>query len=144
MGASLENGGSIHVTEEKLADAQHLKAEANKAFKGAFRFHFTACLMARGTDHRHSQVQQDRGVMYGPTPTAIACGADRHWAQAVAGYTRAIEANPTSAILYANRAAAHIRLENYGSAIADGTQAVELDSTYVKVHFCTTILFPLS
>lgn len=51
----------------------------------------------------------------------------------MAGYTRALDASPNSAILYANRAAAHIRLENFGSAIEDGTKAVELDPNYIKV-----------
>ncbi|KAK9809755.1 hypothetical protein WJX73_003393 [Symbiochloris irregularis] len=60
---------------------------------------------------------------------------EKHWAKAVAGYTRALEANPDSAILYANRAAAHIRLENFGSAIEDGTKAVELDPNYIKGYF---------
>lgn len=30
-------------------------------------------------------------------------------------------------------AAAHIKLESYGSAIEDATKAIELDPTYVKV-----------
>jgi tetratricopeptide (TPR) repeat protein len=49
------------------------------------------------------------------------------------GYTQAIELRPAHAIYYANRAAAHIRLEEYGSAIADATQAIEVDPDYIKV-----------
>lgn len=35
------------------------------------------------------------------------------------------------------RLAAHIKLENYGSAIEDATKAIELDPTYVKVTWGT-------
>jgi serine/threonine-protein phosphatase 5 len=49
-------------------------------------------------------------------------------------YTQAIELAP-SAILYANRAFAHIKLENYGSALMDAAKAIELDPTYVKAYY---------
>ena len=58
---------------------------------------------------------------------------DKQYAKAIATYTKAIEANPHSAVLYANRAAAHIRLENYGSGVADASSAIELDPEYIKV-----------
>lgn len=35
-------------------------------------------------------------------------------------------------MLYANRAAANISLENYGSALADAEKAVALDASYAK------------
>lgn len=54
---------------------------------------------------------------------------------AVAGYTAALALDPTSAVLYANRSAAHARLENFGSAHADATRAVELDRGYVKGYY---------
>ena len=38
-------------------------------------------------------------------------------------------------MLYSNRAFAHIRLENFGSAIQDATRALELDPTYTKAHY---------
>jgi len=37
-----------------------------------------------------------------------------------------------TAVLYANRAAANISLENYGSALADAEKAVALDASYAK------------
>jgi serine/threonine-protein phosphatase 5 len=52
----------------------------------------------------------------------------------VVGYTQAIELRPQNAIYWANRAAAHIRLEEYGSAIADAGQAIEVDPDYIKVR----------
>lgn len=47
-------------------------------------------------------------------------------------YTKAIEADPTSAVLWGNRAFAAIRLEEFGGAIADATKALELDEKYAK------------
>jgi tetratricopeptide (TPR) repeat protein len=49
------------------------------------------------------------------------------------GYTKAINLDPNNAVYYSNRAFAHIKLENFGSAISDATKSLELDSTYVKV-----------
>ena len=56
-----------------------------------------------------------------------------HYAHAVAGYTRAIALDPNNAVYYANRAFAHLRLENLGSVLTDATKAIELDPTYAKV-----------
>jgi len=50
-------------------------------------------------------------------------------------YSKAIEANPTNAVFYANRAFCHIKLEAYGSAIEDASKAVELDPTYIKGYY---------
>ncbi|KAL6764758.1 phosphatase 5-like protein [Haematococcus lacustris] len=60
---------------------------------------------------------------------------EKHFAQAIDRYTKAIELHPNSAIYYANRAFASSKLENYGSAIADATAALELDPTYVKAYY---------
>ena len=59
--------------------------------------------------------------------------ADKHFAAAVEAYTGALELLPT-AVLFANRAAAHLALEAYGSALADAERSVELDSAYVKAR----------
>lgn len=66
-----------------------------------------------------------------PTPPP----AERHYAKAVEGYTLAIELNPTNEILYSNRAFAHIRLENFGSAAADATQAISVNPKYGKAYY---------
>ncbi|ODQ78444.1 hypothetical protein BABINDRAFT_39180 [Babjeviella inositovora NRRL Y-12698] len=50
--------------------------------------------------------------------------------QAVEAYTQAIALDNTSAVLYLNRAQAHIKLENYGLTIADATSAIERDPDY--------------
>ena len=62
--------------------------------------------------------------------------AEKHYPLAVAGYSRAISLDPENAIYYANRAAAHIRVENYGLALADASKSIELDPRYVKVPCC--------
>lgn len=55
--------------------------------------------------------------------------------KAVILYGEAIEINPRNAVFYANRAMAHIKLENYGSALLDGTEAVEVDPNYIKGYY---------
>ena len=58
------------------------------------------------------------------------------------GYSKAIDLNPTSAVYFANRAFAHIKLENYGAAVADATSAINLDPKYIKVrgvHVCVRV-----
>lgn len=53
-------------------------------------------------------------------------------------YSQAIEKNPTSTVYYTNRAFAHIKLEEYGSAIIDATRAIDIDPKWVKVcSHCT-------
>ena len=59
--------------------------------------------------------------------------SDAHYQAAVEGYSMAILLDPTKAVYYANRAAAHIRLESFGSALADATKAIDLDPKYIKV-----------
>ncbi|KAI7844809.1 hypothetical protein COHA_001689 [Chlorella ohadii] len=60
---------------------------------------------------------------------------DKHYAHAQQLYSKAIEADPTNAVLYGNRAFAAIRLEEFGSAIADATKALELDAKYAKAYY---------
>ena len=43
--------------------------------------------------------------------------------------------SPNNAVLLSNRAFAHVRLENYGSAIADASSAVESDPNYIKAYY---------
>ena len=60
------------------------------------------------------------------------CPAAKHYAAAVEGYSKAIELRPDCAVYFSNRAFAHIKLEEYGSAISDATDSIQLDPTYVK------------
>jgi serine/threonine-protein phosphatase 5 len=63
----------------------------------------------------------------------VAVFAEHKYAHAVDLYTQALEIRKDNAILYSNRAFAHIRLEEYGSAIEDASKAIELDPLYPKV-----------
>lgn len=48
-------------------------------------------------------------------------------------YSQAIELNSSNAVYWANRAFAHTKLEEYGSAVQDATKAIEIDPRYSKV-----------
>jgi len=71
--------------------------------------------------------------------TALKDEANAHFAagrytQALELYSRAIAIAPSAALL-GNRAAAHLKLESYGSAIADADAAERLDPAYVKAKY---------
>lgn len=55
--------------------------------------------------------------------------------QAIELYSKSIELNPTNAVYYANRSISHLRLENYGYALADASRAIETDKTYLKAYY---------
>ncbi len=65
------------------------------------------------------------------------CPSEKHYAAAIQLYTKAIGFNPNNAIYWSNRAAAHIKLENYGAAVTDAEKATELDPKYIKVGYDT-------
>lgn len=55
------------------------------------------------------------------------------YAQAIDLYTQAIEINSQNAVYWANRSFAHLKLEEYGSAIQDASEAIEVEPKYSKV-----------
>lgn len=57
------------------------------------------------------------------------------YAQAIDLYTQAIELNSQNAVYWANRSIAHLKLEEYGSAILDASKAIEVDPRYSKACF---------
>ncbi|KAJ3693881.1 hypothetical protein LUZ60_009361 [Juncus effusus] len=57
------------------------------------------------------------------------------FAQAIELYSEAIELNESNAVYWANRAFAHTKLEEYGSAVLDATKAIELDPKYSKGYY---------
>lgn len=61
------------------------------------------------------------------------CEAHKY-SQAIDLYTQAIELNGENAVYWANRALAHTKLEEYGSAIQDATKAIEIDPKYSKAR----------
>nr|CAG4645435.1 EOG090X03S1 [Lynceus sp. MCZ IZ 141354] len=63
------------------------------------------------------------------------CFKLQQYNQAVDLYSRAIELNPKSAVLYANRSFAYLRTECFGYALEDASKAIELDKNYVKGYY---------
>ncbi|KAH9794164.1 serine/threonine-protein phosphatase 5 [Citrus sinensis] len=59
----------------------------------------------------------------------------KKYSQAIDLYSQAIELNSQNAVYYANRAFAHTKLEEYGSAIQDASKAIEIDPRYPKACF---------
>ncbi|GMP67717.1 hypothetical protein CsSME_00027607 [Camellia sinensis var. sinensis] len=57
------------------------------------------------------------------------------YSQAIDLYSQAIELNSQIAVYWANRAFAHINLEEYGSAIQDASRAIEIDPKYSKGYY---------
>ncbi|KAL9241271.1 hypothetical protein vseg_015401 [Gypsophila vaccaria] len=55
--------------------------------------------------------------------------------QAIDLYSQAIDLNNQNAVYFANRAFAHTKLEEYGSAIQDATKAIEVDPKYSKGYY---------
>ena len=53
---------------------------------------------------------------------------------AVACYSKSLAYEPTSAVVWANRAMAYIRLELFDLAEADSSVALALDPSYVKAY----------
>lgn len=54
---------------------------------------------------------------------------------AIRFYTEALEYSPTNAIILSNRAQAFIKVENYGLAIADASEAIQQDPSYAKGYY---------
>ncbi|KAF9589155.1 hypothetical protein IFM89_019471, partial [Coptis chinensis] len=59
----------------------------------------------------------------------------RKYSQAIDLYSEAIGLNSENAVYWANRAFAHTKLEEYGSAIQDATRAIEVDPKYSKGYY---------
>jgi len=55
--------------------------------------------------------------------------------KAIPLYSEAIEYNPNSAVLFANRSFAYIRTECFGYALEDASKAITLDRSYVKGYY---------
>ena len=124
-----------------VAEAERLKNEANVKFKGAPPCCFCG-REAKGEGLRASAVAggaHSFSVLFGSDRAKHAhthnlnLTTEKHYAAAVEGYTKAIELRPDCAAYFSNRAFAHMKLEEYGSVIADATSAIEADPAFVKV-----------
>ena len=89
-------------------------------------------------------------ALHGPLSAWDGC-ADKNYMLAIELYGKAIDSDPLNAVYHANRAFAHIRIETYGSAVEDATEAIAIDPKYVKVMaslfmllYCTCTYLVLS
>ena len=58
---------------------------------------------------------------------------EKNYEAAIDLYSRAIDVYPHSAVYFANRSFAQLRMENYGYALEDASKAIENDKKYIKV-----------
>jgi len=63
------------------------------------------------------------------------CFVEQDYLKAIPLYSEAIEYNPNSAVLFANRSFAYIRTECFGYALEDASKAITLDRSYVKGYY---------
>ncbi|KAI7830097.1 Serine/threonine-protein phosphatase 5 [Kickxella alabastrina] len=66
---------------------------------------------------------------------ANALYAHKHYHEAIEKYTQAIQANPSVAAFYTNRAQCHLFTEAYGAAKEDAEKAISLDAKFTKGYF---------
>lgn len=92
--------------EERLAKAEKFKADGNQHFK-AQQYAKALCLYAEAIDISEGDEED--------------CLMD--WA------------NPNLHVYYTNRAFCHIKMENFGSAIADASKAIELKGDFPKGYY---------
>ena len=57
-----------------------------------------------------------------------------NFSEAIESYTNAMQCDPKSAILPANRAMAYLKMKEWGKAEADSTLSISIDETYVKAY----------
>lgn len=69
------------------------------------------------------------------TVCLAAASADHRYIAAIDGYSKAIEHDSANPVYWSNRAFAHIRLDEFGAAVADATRAIELDPQYAKAYY---------
>ncbi|GEQ72314.1 hypothetical protein JCM33374_g6001 [Metschnikowia sp. JCM 33374] len=60
---------------------------------------------------------------------------EQKYQEAIDAYTKAIELDGSNPIFYSNRAQVHIKMESYGSAIADCDAALGVDPNFVKAYY---------
>lgn len=60
---------------------------------------------------------------------------DKDYGGAITEYTRAIDLNNSSAVLYNNRGVCKYKMQRYSEAIEDYTKAIDADPNYVHAYF---------
>ncbi|XP_020969407.1 protein SGT1 homolog A-like [Arachis ipaensis] len=61
---------------------------------------------------------------------------DDDFALAADYYSEAINLDPNNPLLYANRAQAHIKLQNFTEVVSDANKAIQLSPSLAKAYFC--------
>jgi tetratricopeptide (TPR) repeat protein len=59
--------------------------------------------------------------------------SEKHYHLAIEGYSKAIELDQGNAVYYSNGAFAHMKLEEYESAMADALVAIYVNPSHMKV-----------
>ena len=98
-------------THEQVQKAERLKNEANELFRTK---KFTEALML----YQEAAVQILKRRCLGPILYAV-------WDRALTLQNFCQDMNPANAMILCNRAFAHIKLENYGQAVADADRSLE-------------------
>lgn len=127
----VQNGASTPTSEE-------LKLLANEAFKGKL---LTAYRWEVAVGCLNQSLNSDFPFIQCGWLVCLTLLAAHKYGQSVELYTRAIELNSQNAVYWANRAFAHTKLEEYGSAIQDATKAIEIDPKYSKATFSSLRFF---
>eukprot|EP00850_Spirogloea_muscicola_P015963 SM000126S26339 [mRNA] locus=s126:264791:269283:- [translate_table: standard] len=119
--------------------AEELKRAANVAFQGMRLARSLersgSSVGGAGCDGVAAALPVLPAVLMGLARFSCTACAEHRFFEAVELYDQAIELEPTNAIFWANRAFAHTKLEEYGSAIDDASRAIELNPGYIKGYY---------
>lgn len=66
---------------------------------------------------------------------------EHKYQQAIEEYDKALALDSNNAILYANRALANIKAEQYGAGVTDATISIKIDPSYVKAYYRRAIAY---
>jgi len=61
--------------------------------------------------------------------------AIEHYRESLVKYSEAIDLDPKNEIYWCNRAFANLKCENFGAAISDASQSIQLNPRHVKAYF---------
>lgn len=142
---------SMETEKSNISQAEEIKFLANEAFKGndnyAFRHSLIFNLEVFSPSEKRVIGSTINLLLYTHGKAMLPLSSStmltgfffpstaHKFSQAIALYTQAIELNSQSAVYWANRAFAHTKLEEYGSALLDASEAIKIDPKYSKACF---------
>eukprot|EP00850_Spirogloea_muscicola_P022878 SM000316S12293 [mRNA] locus=s316:27000:31545:+ [translate_table: standard] len=112
--------------------AEELKRAANVAFQGML---LARSLERSGSSGSRAGCNGQAAYLQYIAGVTQPFSQEHRFFEAVELYDQAIELEPNNAIFWANRAFAHTKLEEYGSAIDDASRAIELNPGYIKGYY---------